>query len=877
MNKTIYLILILVSLATGSWGQGTSCWEFLPASNTLILIGDDVGANVTLPFSFPFAGSSYADIEVSTNGSISFGAPYIPFTPNNIPNIPMMMPFWADGGVTEVYLFQDPNRVIITWLNVPISSNSSSTNSFQVILESNGCFSYSYDDMQWTNGGTLCSSNPNCSYNGQNYTCLNSGGFCGAPAIVGINYSGSNFVQIGEFDHPGTDYDGPFNSPDGVDWLDNQCLKYSNGPQNDMCDNAEVISGYGTFPFSMVGATADGITNCCYVETVEDVWFKWTAPATGTSQIQCLSPTGISVFQGANCNDMCLKACALNAQVGSVALDFETEAGEEYIIGVASTTNPTSLIISSTTNSPTTSPCHSDFNVTTLGCEGQPTTFEHVGQPGFSYIDFWDFGDGNTFQGNPPATTGLHQATHTYQNAGTYTVSLIGEGIGPWGGPLRVCLDEQDVIIPTCCPTTGASFTNTGNCADIGVDFDLTVNYAYDNVSWDFGDGGMSTLEDPTHTYAVLGTPGSSNPYNVVATVNGPGACSQNVQNTLSIYDPNTAQISLINQMGGTNYCSEENLIYGLTPIGVYDNVMWDFGDGGTSNTNVGQYSYPSSGNFSVQTTFSNSNSTCPPGVASQSIEVECCKIAAEIDVDGECVEDPVNFSLVNLQGDFSSATYSWNFGNNRNGSTMNPTHQYTYPYMGEVSVAITVDGAPGVSGSTCTINTNTSVAIMLCAPCDTCITSFSPLQGRKYVLSAWVKENAPPTTKTYTGPSISLNYPSIGITQGPFFAKGNIIDGWQRIEQEFTVPATAVAIKVQLNNEGSNQVFFDDIRVHPFDANMKSFVYDPVTLRLSAELDENNYATYYEYDEEGKLIRVKKETQNGIKTIQESRENTVK
>ena len=37
------------------------------------------------------------------------------------------------------------------------------------------------------------------------------------------------------------------------------------------------------------------------------------------------------------------------------------------------------------------------------------------------------------------------------------------------------------------------------------------------------------------------------------------------------------------------------------------------------------------------------------------------------------------------------------------------------------------------------------------------------------------------------------------------------------------------------------------------------------------AVLDENNYATFYEYDLERNLIRVKKETERGIKTIKET------
>jgi hypothetical protein len=57
----------------------------------------------------------------------------------------------------------------------------------------------------------------------------------------------------------------------------------------------------------------------------------------------------------------------------------------------------------------------------------------------------------------------------------------------------------------------------------------------------------------------------------------------------------------------------------------------------------------------------------------------------------------------------------------------------------------------------------------------------------------------------------------------------------------------------------------------------MKSFVYDPDNQRLTAELDENNYATFYEYDKEGGLIRVKKETVKGVYTIQETRSGNVK
>ncbi len=114
-------------------------------------------------------------------------------------------------------------------------------------------------------------------------------------------------------------------------------------------------------------------------------------------------------------------------------------------------------------------------------------------------------------------------------------------------------------------------------------------------------------------------------------------------------------------------------------------------------------------------------------------------------------------------------------------------------------------------------------------------------------------------------------------ISTKEFHPKGNIIDNWQRVLGEFTIPNATAYLSVELVNDNQDiEAYFDDIRIHPVNGNMKSFVYDPVTQRLMAELDENNYATFYEYDKEGGLVRVKKETEKGVFTIQETRSGNV-
>lgn len=149
---------------------------------------------------------------------------------------------------------------------------------------------------------------------------------------------------------------------------------------------------------------------------------------------------------------------------------------------------------------------------------------------------------------------------------------------------------------------------------------------------------------------------------------------------------------------------------------------------------------------------------------------------------------------------------------------------------------------------------------------------SFTPIPGEKYILSAWVKDDVTTQPLTYTG-KIQIEYFSnSGIGTIDCTPQGNIIDGWQLITKEFVVPADIGNGSLTFKLVPNGTSYFDDIRFSPFNGNLKSFVYDPQTQRLMAELDENNYATFYEYDKEGGLVRVKKETEKGIYTIQETR-----
>ena len=134
--------------------------------------------------------------------------------------------------------------------------------------------------------------------------------------------------------------------------------------------------------------------------------------------------------------------------------------------------------------------------------------------------------------------------------------------------------------------------------------------------------------------------------------------------------------------------------------------------------------------------------------------------------------------------------------------------------------------------------------------------------KDKKYVMSAWV----------YGGGSIMMNNNPNQV----FHSSGPMIEGWQRVEGVFEVSGTEVTSSdiTQFGELYSptttlTGAYWDDIRIYPATANITTYVYDVETYRLQAVLDENNYATLYYYDETGQLYLTKKETIQGIQTIQ--------
>lgn len=137
----------------------------------------------------------------------------------------------------------------------------------------------------------------------------------------------------------------------------------------------------------------------------------------------------------------------------------------------------------------------------------------------------------------------------------------------------------------------------------------------------------------------------------------------------------------------------------------------------------------------------------------------------------------------------------------------------------------------------------------------------------KRYVYTGWVKPTTSAATRAALESSVAIA--GVGSDGASLVLATAPVEGWYRFEYTFTGGGSVPVLSF------SPGFLFDDLRVAPEDAEMVSYVYDAEDYRVKATLDQNNYATVYKYDDQGVVIATLKETERGLKTIQETRSYT--
>lgn len=289
---------------------------------------------------------------------------------------------------------------------------------------------------------------------------------------------------------------------------------------------------------------------------------------------------------------------------------------------------------------------------------GNPTTFQ------------WNFGDAGT--------STLQNPSHTYSTPGTYTVSLtIGNG---------TCTESE----------TKTAYITVGTMSPIGFSASDTVPcqvpstiFFSDNTSgsvawqWDFGDGGISSLQNPSHTYSSEGI------YDVSLVVTVSNGCKDTLVKTSyivlqkpdAIFSGDTTKGCVPLTVQFTDGSTSGSPIVGWN---------WNFGDGtSTSSVPNPSHTFTDTGQYVVKLIITNDKGC----VDSTSILIYVGqKPVANFSGTPLSGCRPLTVDFTDLSSNFANM-WLWNFGDGATDTTQNPTHIYNDTGAFDVTLIVSNNG----------------------------------------------------------------------------------------------------------------------------------------------------------------------------------------
>jgi len=325
-------------------------------------------------------------------------------------------------------------------------------------------------------------------------------------------------------------------------------------------------------------------------------------------------------------------------------------------------------------------------------CTGANVAFTATNSGG-SAAYFWSFGDGMTATGQV--------ANHAYSAPGIYTVWLTGT---------NAC--ALDVVSTT---VTVASGPSAGFTRDPAGDVPVNTTVQFTDTStggptvwlWDFGDGFTSTVQHPTHAYAISGT------FTITLTVTS--TCgSDSTIGTITILT-GCVGASIANLSSDSPVALGEVMHFTATVTGdVPITYTWDWGDGlppvsGVSGSGMvtGSHVYVSAGSYTATLTVTNS---CGVGVDRLVVTVGCVPVSGA-DFSWDPVS-PATTETVTFTGTVSGGSppvsYIWEWGDDTVGGTGNPAF-HTFTISGTYTVVMTATNDCGVVTATHTVTVSGS------------------------------------------------------------------------------------------------------------------------------------------------------------------------
>jgi uncharacterized repeat protein (TIGR01451 family) len=294
--------------------------------------------------------------------------------------------------------------------------------------------------------------------------------------------------------------------------------------------------------------------------------------------------------------------------------------------------------------------------------------------------------------------SGLHSQgftfTHTFQNSGTFAYFCTLHGFDLGGG--NVVGMSGFIHVVSAAPVADFTANPTNGPAPLMVVFTDASSGTITNRLWNFGDGGTSALQNPSHTFNTAGV------FNVSLSVFGPGG-SNSTARSITVTDVAPVAGFTANP---TNGPAPLMAVFTDASSGTITNRLWNFGDTATSGGTSPTHTYTTAGVFTVTL------NVFGPGGMDTLTRPGLITVTNAPPVAG-FTANPTNgpASLTVNFTDTSTGTITnrlWDFGDGVTSTASNPSHTYTN--AGMFSVSLTVDGLGG-SDTASGLITVTSVA----------------------------------------------------------------------------------------------------------------------------------------------------------------------
>lgn len=308
----------------------------------------------------------------------------------------------------------------------------------------------------------------------------------------------------------------------------------------------------------------------------------------------------------------------------------------------------------------------------------------------------WDFGDGTSYYGqNPPL--------HTY-GVGVYSVRLI---ITTQSG----CVDTfiiSNMIEVGSIDLVNFNLNPIATCAKSDVNFiNLSVVSAPHNAnevtySWNFGDGGTSTLANPTYKYL------SDTGYFDVSLVVAFRGCFDTLTQTNAVYIK--APISFFSP-NDSLFCNPTSFPIVVqfdddSKIGKFSDdcsMIWKWGDGTSTNFddpdfddfNLGStsHSYSTYGSYTITQIIYNYTTGCSDSTNKTIVISSITASIAPLLTDSVCVGTLFNVEQ-NSNSTDSFSSFVWDMGDGNTTSGANPS--YFYASSGTYTIKLTATNVVG-------------------------------------------------------------------------------------------------------------------------------------------------------------------------------------